>query len=138
MSEAGRPPKFKTVEELEEKIEEYFNYCDETIIDNKVITNAISVPITKPYTISGLCVYLNICRDTLCEYEKNIIFSDTIKNAKSKIENYVEENSLTGKLNPTVSIFNLKNNFGWKDKHEIDNNVVIQDTNEILNRLNDK
>ena len=138
MSEAGRPPKFKTVEELEEKIEEYFNYCDETIIDNKVITNTISVPITKPYTISGLCVYLNICRDTLCEYEKNIIFSDTIKNAKSKIENYVEENSLTGKLNPTVSIFNLKNNFGWKDKHEIDNNVVIQDTNEIINRLNDK
>ena len=25
-----------------------------------------------------------------------------------------------GDTNPTVSIFNLKNNFGWKDKQEVD------------------
>ena len=80
----------------------------------------------KPYTITGLCLYLDICRDTLIEYEKREEFIDTIKRAKNKVENYVEENSLMGKLNPTVSIFNLKNNFGWKDKQEIETNQNIK------------
>ena len=34
--------------------------------------------------------------------------------------------SLIGKLNPTVSIFNLKNNFNWKDKQEIETNQNIK------------
>lgn len=71
-------------------------------------------------SITGLCNYLGICRDTLCEYEKLEIFSDTVKIAKQKIEQFVEEQALLGKLNPAVSIFNLKNNFGWKDTQHIE------------------
>lgn len=122
----GRPPKYTAKEELAKKINEYFEWCDS---QKKIITTekgGVSI-IYKPYTITGLCVYLGITRETLCQYEKKPEFSDTIKNAKLKIENWVEEKSLTGDLNPTVSIFNLKNNFGWKDKQEIEQNIGNKD-----------
>ena len=125
-NKVGRPMKY-TIEEFNTKVAEYFNMCDSTEIGIKVITNEISVPYYKPYTITGLCLYLDISRETLNNYEAIPEFLDTIKKAKNKIENYVEENSLMGRLNPTVSIFNLKNNFGWKDKTEVDNNIGNKD-----------
>lgn len=112
MAELGRPLKY-TPEELTKKTNEYFKMCDEK---------------EKPYTISGLCLYLDTTRETIREYELREEFVDTIKRAKQRVENYVEEYSLIGKLNPTVSIFNLKNNFNWKDKTEIDNNVKVEKT----------
>jgi hypothetical protein len=116
---AGRPRKFNTVEELRNKINEYFDWCDSE--KREIITEKGITIILKPYTVSGLCLYLDICRDTLLEWEKNVEeFSDTIKKAKIRIENFIEEKSITGYLNPTVSIFNLKNNFGWKDKQEVE------------------
>lgn len=115
----ARPSKYNTSEELENKVNEYFDWCDS---QEKVITFDKGMKIIyKPYTISGLCLHLGICRDTLCEYEKKEKFSDTIKKAKQRVENWIEEHSLSGDINPTVSIFNLKNNFGWKDKTEVDN-----------------
>lgn len=111
----GRPKAFNSVEEMQIKIDKYFKYCDsktEILPDGKYKY--------KPYTISGLCLYLNITRETLNEYSKTIEFSDTISKAKNKIENWLEENSLAGITNPTVSMFNLKNNFGWKDKTEVE------------------
>lgn len=134
--EVGRPKKYETQDQLSKKIDDYFNMCDKTIMSDKTL-------ITKPYTISGLCLYLDICRDTLCEYEKQAEFSDTIKKAKQRVESYIEEHSLTGELNPTVCIFNLKNNFGWKDRTEVDNNVnaninITEDDKKLLNNLTER
>lgn len=124
MSELGRPLKFKTVEELDQKIEEYFNNCDKN---------------NKPYSMTGLALALDTFRSVLLDYAEKDDYSYSIKKAKQRCENWVEENALLNKVNPTSAIFNLKNNYkGWKDKSEVDNNVVIQDTNEIINRLNGK
>lgn len=101
----GRPLKFQTVEQLDSMIEEYFSYCD---IEK------------KPYTITGLALWLDTTRETLLDYQERPEFSDTIKRAKSKCENWVEENALMNKINATTAIFNLKNNYGWKDKTEQD------------------
>lgn len=98
----GRPPKYKTEREINKKINEYFAKCDLT---------------DEPYTITGLCIALNITRETLNEYSKNKKFSDTIKKAKLKVENYLEKHLITDN-STTGIIFNLKNNFGWKDKQE--------------------
>lgn len=117
-NKGGRPKKYSEVEQLQKKINEYFKMCDEK---------------EKPYTITGLCLYLDIDRVTLLRYEEKDEFCSTIKRAKNKVENYVEENSLMGKLNPTVSIFNLKNNFGWKDKTEIETNQNIKVDNPYKN-----
>ncbi len=117
----GRPLKFQSVEELEEKINKYFKECDETIVrtvynkDGDVIEE-----VTRPYTVTGLALALGTSRETLLEYEERPEFVDAIKAAKLKCQNNAVERALIGKANATFSIFNLKNNHGWKDKTEIE------------------
>ena len=113
MKKVGRPLKFKTVEELSEKIEAYFNSNQEV------------------YTVGDLAVWLDVDRRTITNYEDKDEFFPTIKRAKGKIEADVEKQALLGKLNPTVSIFNLKNNFNWKDRQEIDSNVNVNNYKEL-------
>lgn len=136
----GRPLKFQSVEELQEKIEAYFLECDPHVIDvtewvdardssgslkkdengqNYLVevTHKVKTP-QIPYTITGLALALNTNRQTLVNYEENVEFFDTIKAAKTKIEHFTEQ-FLFGP-SPTGTIFNLKNNYGWKDKTETD------------------
>lgn len=100
----GRPVVFKTHEDLENAIDDYFE--------------AFSAE-GRPLTVLGMCVNIGITRETLGQYAgKSVEFSDTIKKAKGIIEAYAEECLFTNK-NTAGIIFNLKNNFGWKDKREI-------------------
>lgn len=127
-NKGGRPRKYNTLEEFKQKSDEYFDYCDSMTKrdDNNRLVSY------KPYTISGLCIYLDITRETLCNYEDMPEFYDTIKKIKHRVENYVEEMSLMGVLNSTVSIFNLKNNFNWKDKIETENENKNTNVNMTL------
>ena len=100
---AGRPLKFKTPKELEEKINDYFTMCDAQ---------------DKPYTITGLALALDTDRKTLLNYEEREEYFPTIKKAKLRVENYAEEKLFKGG-NSVGIIFNLKNNYGWKDQQEI-------------------
>lgn len=102
--------KYKDEKELEKLIEAYFADCDER---------------KAPYTMSGLAYALDIDRTTLINYGKNESFSTLVKRAKERIEKQLEENALMGKANPTFTIFNLKNNYNWKDQQE------IKTTNEV-------
>lgn len=122
-NKGGRPRKFQSLEELADKINEYFNYCDSK--KEEVVTNKGIKIIEKPYTISGLCVFLDITRETLIEYSKIEEFSNTIKKAKLKIESYAENKLFSKDCNPIGIIFNLKNNFkeNWKDKQEVEQNI---------------
>ncbi len=128
-NKGGRPLKFKTVKDLEEKINAYFKSCWSQKIDmfgnpvfmkdksGKKTTEPVMVQ-TKPYTVTGLAVFLDTSRETLMDYEGKKGFSDTIKKAKDIIYSYVEEYLFSGR-NPTGAIFNLKNNWGWKDRKDI-------------------
>ena len=103
---AGRPLKFESKEELENKINEYFSHCDK---------------VKKPYTIAGMAIYIGCSRDTIYEYEKNKDrieeYSDTIKKARDKILAYLEEKlMMEGKPG---QIFIAKN-YGYTDKQEIE------------------
>lgn len=108
--------KYEDVEQLQSVIQEYFDFCDEN---------------DKPYTMSGLAFALGISRQTLINYSKDENYFDTIKNARQLVEMQLEENALANKTNSTFTIFNLKNNFNWKDKqeHEISNS---EETNQQL------
>lgn len=144
----GRPLKFQTVKELQEKIDAYFADCDphpeqyiryewhkkieeytdskgkqqeRTVDDKSIRPQEIiewGVSRQKHYTITGLANFLETSRETLINYENKEEFFDTIKAAKDRVENYWEE-LLIGS-NATGPIFNLKNNYGWKDKTEQD------------------
>lgn len=115
-NKVGRPLKFKSVEELEKKINAYFK--DKSNI---------------PYTVTDLAVWLDCDRKTLINYEEKEEFFHTIKKAKTKIEASIEKAALMGAYNPTFSIFNMKNNFGWQDKHEVD--TTNSNRIEIINDL---
>ena len=118
MGEVGRPRAFKSVEEVEEKINAYFNYCEEK---------------EKPYTMSGLAYYLEVSRQTLVNYSYEDEYFDTIKKARDKVQMQLEENALSNKANPTFTIFNLKNNFDWKDKIEHSSSEVENINKNISN-----
>jgi hypothetical protein len=100
---AGRPLKFKTPEELQIKIDKYF---DETP--------------QEECTITGLAMALDTYRDLLCNYEERDEFYDTIKKAKQRVENAYEKRLI--KRGSGGDIFALKN-FGWVDKREIDQDI---------------
>lgn len=116
----GRPLKYKTVDELEAVIDEYFEFCDSRIkqIHTKEGTDmAITHP--APYTMSGLARRLNLSRQALMEYSHRDEFGDAIKRARDRIQEDVETR-LMETSNQTGAIFNLKNNFAWKDKTEVE------------------
>ena len=111
--------KWKTPEELAEAIEQYFIGCDA----NKVHETKEGDAIYEPYTIEGLCEVLDCDRDTLLNYQKKEGYEPyfgTIKRAKNKIQKQKLVNGYVGLSNSTLTIFDLKNNHGYKDKTETD------------------
>jgi hypothetical protein len=51
-------------------------------------------------------------------FKENEEISETIKRIKNILESRVNVAGLKGKANPTMVIFNLKNNYNWRDKQE--------------------
>lgn len=103
----GRPPAFKTPEELEAKINDYFENCPDNI------THA-DTSVTRRYTKCGLAIHLGFASKTsMYDYEKKPEFMYLIKKATSLVEKGYEL-KLHGK-HPTGAIFALKN-MGWNDK----------------------
>lgn len=119
----GRPLAFKSVEELEEQIKKYVERCELK---------------EKPMTMSGLACWLNISRQTLVNYSYKEDFFDTINTARLMIQADMEERALGGESNATVTIFSLKNNFGWVDKIETENTNVNTNKNIDLSSLTDE
>lgn len=117
----GKPLKFKTVEELQKVIDEYFIWCDERLkkvwFEKTQSEGMIADP--APYTMSGLARRIGLSRQALMEYSHRDQYGDTIKAAREKVHEDVETRLMDGKAQ-TGAIFNLKNNFGWKDKTEQD------------------
>lgn len=177
MAKVGRPLLFETPEELQARIQEYFDLCHshpeeyttyeyykkteeyetynkkgEKIKKQREVDDTsrepypvkkwhISEPITP--TITGLALHLKTSRLTLVNYEMKEEFINTIKEAKDIIENSWER-MLQGN-NVTGVIFNLKNNYGWKDRSETDVttngesiNPYASLTTEELRKLADK
>lgn len=114
----GRPPHYKTVEELQKKIDEYFaNPPDNKLMFFKLKDEVVEKEVPC-LTITGLALYLGFCnRQSMYDYENRPKFSDTIKKARSFIENEYEK--LLQQGNPAGAIFALKN-FGWSDRQEVE------------------
>lgn len=119
---AGRPAMFKTVKEIEKKIEDYFDSL-KYVVDN--------IEQSKPATITGLAYHLGFSdRASFYDYKDKPEFTHTIKRARFYIES-LYESGLHTKAS-TGCIFALKN-FGWKDKVEVDNinhNIDIELSDE--------
>ena len=97
----ARPLKFQSVEELQVAIDAYFAQC---LVDE------------EPLTVTGLALALDTTRQTLINYEDREEFLDTIKKAKTRVENFAEKKLYSS--HSTGAIFALKN-FDWTDKQTI-------------------
>lgn len=102
--------RFRTLEELQERINEYFDEMHKH---------------KKPYTISGLALWLGVTTTTLKRWENDYgdtVYADIIKFAKQRVENYAEE-SLYDNKKVSGAKFVLENYFDLSEKHSVDANV---------------
>jgi hypothetical protein len=119
----GRPLKYQTADELQAAIDEYFEICKPDFLkdakgDPFLDKFGKPVIVLNPPTISGLALFLGfVNRQSMYDYEDRGEFSCTIKTARTRCENWVENAGLSGNTPPAMAIFALKN-YGWKDKTE--------------------
>ncbi len=118
----GRPLKYKTVKALDDAVQDYFAWCDNrmTSVYVKDLGDNVQISSPAPYTMSGLARALGITRQNLLEYQARDQFSDTVRRARQRVEEYAETMLYEGR-NAAGVIFNLKNNFGWVDQTQVDN-----------------
>lgn len=123
----GCPPMYKSVEQMQEKIEEYFELCE-----GEPFYNEHGVPLVtdkgyliykiepKPPTVTGLALALGFAsRQALLNYQGKDEFNDTITRAKSRVEEYAESR-LFDKEGSNGAKFSLANNFeGWREKQDV-------------------
>lgn len=112
---------FRSEKALQKAIDAYFESCYQTIEKEGAEPYRIQI---RPFTVSGLAYFLGTSRETLLDYQKKDVYSDTIKKAKAKILTYAEEQLFRTQQVAGV-IFNLKNNWGWQDKSEVNVNAHL-------------
>ena len=136
----GRPPKYKSVEEIEQKIEAYFKSCEGEPLkdrDGTVLTDKYGAPIIvgkRPPTVTGLALALGFAsRQALLNYQGRKQFNDTITRAKTYVEQYAEER-LFDREGVQGAKFSLVNNFkGWSEKPESESDAeLLQKAAELL------
>lgn len=134
----GQMRKFMSPQHLQSMVDEYFESCNGPLLDrygNLVYDKNDRLVKTqvKPWTVSGLALYLGISTNSLREYRKGKIdslldemkaetddcltFSSVILKAKQKIESY-SEMRLYDKEGQQGARFVLDNVFGWVSHKE--------------------
>lgn len=134
----GSEPLFTDAKKLQNKINEYYNWCEEN---------------EKPICVTGLAWYLGTNRMTLLNYKNDnmvVKFKEenpeeykaicsVIRKAYARVE-FEYETYLFDRSKTTGSIFTLKNNFSWKDQQEIvttnkETDISEEDINKQLEEL---
>jgi hypothetical protein len=161
----GRPLKFESVEELETQINLYFDDCDkeeDTLVwalddfepdddGKKLCTNCWKVErskgcllvsgrlkIPRPYTVTGLALWLDTTRHTLLHYEDRPDFLHTIVRAKLRIENFASERLFDPNTLTRGAIFSLSNNSNdWVEKKATELTIPKYSAKELASRIFD-
>lgn len=125
---AGRPKKY-TAKTLEQAVNRYFKSisCTRNAMDleGNQIFNDDGEPITytayvRPPSISALCLSLGIEKRTWANYAEQETMAPVVENTKARVEAYLEEQLTIREKGVQGIIFNLQNNYGWKQKQEVE------------------
>lgn len=118
LHDLGRP---KTDAEVEQRIDDYFSFCERSSI--------------RP-GIETLCLSLHISRTTLFRWGNGIDCSnqrqEIIQSAKSFIGAFIEQCMLGGKISPPSGIFLMKNWLNYKDTISFEENTPQEDKQRAL------
>lgn len=82
--------------------------------------------IVKPYTLTGLLCALELNREAFYQLEKTREGRRFVEYTLMKIEAFIEENALAGRLSASAAQNSLKYGFGWneKEKQQDDNKTI--------------
>jgi hypothetical protein len=134
---AGRPLKYKTADELQTAIDQYFEDCKGkplTDEDGEIMLDKHGFPVIvgqHPPTITGLALALGFTtRKSLLDYQGKKEFVNTITRAKTRVEEYAE-GRLFDKDGANGAKFSLQYNFKWATeepqvKQEERHNALIE------------
>jgi len=134
-NDGGRPPIYSNPEDLQKKVDEYFEYLKgESHIEQRqfkdedgtinIFDETVWDRPPEHATITGLIIYIGFdSRSTFYEYKDKVEFSHIIKIASLKVEHEYEKAIRADKI-PTGAIFALKN-MGWSDRQTIDTTTEI-------------
>ncbi len=137
---AGRRKKY-TKKSLKLEIDRYFGSISRVVQATEMVDSGkrddrgrpimIPVPIKNdagnpimvteyivPPSVSGLCLYLGIDRSTWQNYRED--WPEVTEEARARIEAYLEGELLTREKSVQGIIFNLQNNYGWRQKQEVE------------------
>ena len=96
----------------------------------------------KP-TVEGLSTAFGVDRRTLYKWVHNIDsdslpvnFRVTLKKVYQVLNSNFTDLSINGKINPVISIFLMKNNFGYKDQNEVIQTTRAESTkaDDLINK----
>lgn len=118
LHDMGRP---KTDQEVEQRIDDYFSFCERSSI--------------RP-GIESLCLALHISRTTLYRWSNGEDCSayrqELAQSAKSMIGSFLEQAMLSGKISPPSGIFLMKNWLSYKDSISIEETVPHAESKHTL------
>ncbi len=122
-SKHGRDKLFSTPELLWEAACEYFDWCDGNpwnvtkITTKKSGTETDTTPTQRPYSLSGLCLYLNCSQSYFREFKRHC--SEDFMTVVSRIEETIEtlqfEGAAVGAFNANI----IARKLGLSEKQEI-------------------
>ena len=125
----GRPAIYTSIDDMQESVDTYF-------ID--IARNRAAIRLQEPLpdntstdnwhpTVTGLATAIGMDREGIKTYGKRDEFSYTIKRARNRVQEYLEQRLYDS--SPAGAIFNLKNNYGWRDEKHL--SVDTQETKTI-------
>jgi hypothetical protein len=112
----GRPPIFKTPEELQKKINEYLKECEEK--DNWA-------------SKLGFCVFAKVANDCLYELKKKTEFSDTLHALEQLSQETLLQKGLKGQYNSQIVKLIASANYGMRETVENINHNKTPDVIKI-------
>lgn len=127
----GRKPVYETPEELQEEINNFFEYIKgefhEVEREAKVGRKMIKIKERiwdrepEPATITGLFLFLGFAsRQSMLDYKaKDALYSDIIVRGKARVEHAYENRLHSQHVNG--AIFALQNIAGWQNKKDVQN-----------------
>jgi len=134
-SKHGREKLFSTPELLLQAAVEYFQWCDdnpwikkEAIKSGELAGTTMDVPMQRPYTLSGFCLYCDASEEWLREFRKRETSKDFL-GVISWIESTVRLNKFEGAV---VGAFNaniIARDLGLGDKVESTSTNINYNTN---------
>ena len=142
---------FESSELLLQSAYEYFEWCDkhnwykqEAVKSGSECGRIIDIPVKRPYSISGLCTYLNCSQKSFNRFKKKLDgeFLEVINRIDNIIETQQFEGAVTGIFNTSI----ISKKLGLRESADITSNdgsslqieVIDDKTKEQLEKLKEK